>query len=1292
MGCENALSFKIEINIENELGVFEPRDEVAGHVVIKTEEDTEIDSCILWLYGIAKTRWNTQSESYISRPGSLASGINLSRSTSNFNRFDNISSCIVGNKFCKLLSNASEVIKHGNSSKFYENSLFPTQLNCCTDQGYLSDTHHRPNCNCNHLSYPLNHHLICETRIGESWISTSGSFNSSLDTENSIKSNHSFEKFHSPSMIITTNNKTNSNFTDYPLKTFQPISTTDKVYDSTCLPNFCLEQWKKLFEIDEQKKKCIYHGDIQLIYKSKNDLLKHYNKILSDKTIEKIEHITINNTTETLKCDTDDDNNVNNNNNNNTNLNQIHNINEINSQQYNLKDQINKNTLSNNINKKYHDLLNTTNEKLQTSLNKSNKIKSKFILTRGIHVFYFEFQLPSDLPSSFELPTNCLAGGASASITYAVRIEICNNRLKLRHVQQREIIVFRPLELIHFPRLRDRITLHREFVSIGCCSHPSGLILCDLAVNKTGFVPGETIIPQVHITNKSSRAIQTVHLTFAQTVFLKGINDQSHVEVLRIFATRLNARSTLSGFDLFERLEVNRISSLFSPSNSFSSRSSTNRFERIHQHQQKQQNSMHNKSDKRVMSNLKQKHHQAHHHSSSTNVVAVASQGGKAYFTDLIHVPPLPTSGLLGRQRLIYVEYSLILRLRMQGDKEGKHDHCMQIPIIIGSDPTRETSFTGNSEVIPCYASFNFASGDIVEHDPLNQFKSKRLTPVYRYFKSKPIESTANKSNITFSSDSPVNSNSVKSLQIISTSSPSILKQSSIINNSTSVTTHKTEDTHQNSFKSIKSTCPDKEQFQQRQSTKHVNKSIASLDKPFDTTTISIPTLLHNLNETKTNDSSYRKVQPRKCKSVSTNKLKRQSNFQETTPQKVITSNSVDVITVMNDSSQLCLSNQQYFDDGNITLCDTPTVTDNKINSLKSLQRSKQSKSDSFNSSRYEKAQYPTSYCHLKYSAKNGKIYFVPDTLTPPQRHSSTSPYLETSKLEYKCKSQTNIPIHQYSVELLSDQPSFSSTSFDDSEQVRSSQQQLYNRSYCYNPDIVQTNQILYTVINDGEEDEEDESNEDSEEGNDDEEDYIPSGSNNDEITSDEIRSKLTIKTTRSQTFPCNNNLKHCIDNSAIKQTESSSSSVNNDEEYNEENDNQNYPDDEIIDDIHKDDDETNDGIEDNKDFVRINDNNEATTRQCAKPLKPAQDEDSSSQNNSNNTQSDTTDLYYKVQKISKQKNISLNYKLKQTKDLYNAYWNCPKVEPILNRKSNTDGYWTYGHGSTNHNNNENNL
>ncbi|VDP65440.1 unnamed protein product [Schistosoma mattheei] len=378
----------------------------------------------------------------MNRPGSLASGINLSRSISNFNKFTNTNVCITENKICKLLSNASNVLKQTKSCKSYETVSPRTHLTCCTDRGYLSDTHYKSNCNYNHSSCALDHDLICESRIGESWISASGSFTSSLDAESSIKSSQSFNKLVSPGSTINNN--------DYPLRSFQQITkTTDKIYDSTCLPNFCLEQWRRLFEMDEEKKECIYHGDLQLIYKSKLDLLKQYNDVLSSKHMEKTDQLATNSTIETLKND--------------NNLNKNPNDIELHNDKFSLNEQTNKHILSNNTNKKYHDLLNDNNnnsEKLQSSIDKHSRTKTKFTLTRGIHVFYFEFQLPADLPSTFELPTNCLAGGASASITYAVRIEIRNNRLKLRHIQQREIIVFRPLELIHFPRLRVSFILY----------------------------------------------------------------------------------------------------------------------------------------------------------------------------------------------------------------------------------------------------------------------------------------------------------------------------------------------------------------------------------------------------------------------------------------------------------------------------------------------------------------------------------------------------------------------------------------------------------------------------------------------------------------------------------------------------------------------------------------------------------------------------------------------------------------------------------------------------------------
>lgn len=40
---------KTDIHLENELSVFEPRDEVAGHVILQTDFDTAVHSMLLIL-------------------------------------------------------------------------------------------------------------------------------------------------------------------------------------------------------------------------------------------------------------------------------------------------------------------------------------------------------------------------------------------------------------------------------------------------------------------------------------------------------------------------------------------------------------------------------------------------------------------------------------------------------------------------------------------------------------------------------------------------------------------------------------------------------------------------------------------------------------------------------------------------------------------------------------------------------------------------------------------------------------------------------------------------------------------------------------------------------------------------------------------------------------------------------------------------------------------------------------------------------------------------------------------
>nr|CAH8871088.1 unnamed protein product [Trichobilharzia regenti] len=1303
MKCQKSKSYEIEINIENELGVFEPRDDVAGHILIKADEDTEIDSCILWLYGLTKTRWNVQSENHTTQPGSLASGINLLRSTSNFNRLNNSTTTyITENKFCKLLSNASSVLRKTTTSKLQDNSFRLPLRTCCTDQGYLSDTHYKSSCNYNHSSCFLDREINGERRIGGSWISGSGSFNSSLDAESSIKSFHSLGKFGYYSGV--------NNFADFSLRSSQQFTMRNQLYDAGCLPSFCLEQWKKLFEVDPDKKKCLYNGDLQLIYKSKLDLLKQHQQYLSGKSKDKGDNSTRNGTTEILKV-------IHHDNSNDDNLDKSYNDKESSSEPINSEEKINRGVsqrYQHNTGTKYHELLNITNEKSQTSTEKNIKLKPKFILTRGIHVFDFEFQLPADLPGSFELPSSCLAGGASASITYAVRIEIYSNRSKMKHVQQREIIVFRPLELIHFPRLRDRITLHREFVSLGCCSNPSGIILCDLAVNKTGFVPGETIIPQVHITNRSSRAIQTVHLTFAQTVFLKGVNNQNHFEVLRIFATKLNAQPAALGFDLFDQLDVNSLGGLFSPSNSFSSRSSANRVDRIQQqeHQLCNVNAKQHSKDAESHSNQRQKSRKRHqHHSSSTNVVAVPSQGGKAFFTDLIHVPPLPTSGLFGRQSLIYLEYSLILRLRMQGDKEGKHDHCMQIPITIGSDPTRETSFTGNNEVVPCYASFNFASGDIVEYDPSDQTTAMSLTPVYRYFKPKPIEKPVNKSNITFSSESPVNSNSIKSVQITSKSSPSILKTpgTSGVPTDTGTGASTTRDNRQNSFKSNKPLC-DNENIRQvpRNFHRQQDKQLKNTTGSPDMNKASFTTL-YNSDGAKSDSCSYKQTQNKIRKHTSSYKLKHQNNFQDVTPQKTHISRSAGVISTPTDldkeSPQVFLSSQQFFDDGGVIIQNDSNESGDATDRL--FKSCRLNKNDTIILP-VDKSKNLSHQSGKHHQLKNPRENDVEDHLSSniiQKKHPHTSPlcfhYLGESGLGYKCKSQTNIPLRQHSAGLLSDQQ----LQFDNTENFKSVKHQSNEPFQQYSPNIIKPNPVHYDVDDDNNDEVE------NNEGDEDEEDNIPYESNTDDITSDEIN-RFTFKASHFY-LSSNDNLKQCTerpfnsDNLSTRNNESSSvSSENEDEDEDEE---EEYDDDEEGEDEEEGEEEDyadsnvvnnqciyEEDASENKDGSQLDDNKEESERQYRnqrqnekqEPLKQSakishEELHSQSSSSPNHTSVDIRELYFKVQQISEHKNIPANYTFKQNKSIYDAYWNCPKVEPIVGRKSETDGFWTYGHGNT---------
>ncbi|XP_064641439.1 arrestin domain-containing protein 3-like isoform X2 [Lineus longissimus] len=108
---------------------------------------------------------------------------------------------------------------------------------------------------------------------------------------------------------------------------------------------------------------------------------------------------------------------------------------------------------------------------------------------------------------------------------------------------------------------------------------------------------------------------------------------------------------------------------------------------------------------------------------------ATIKPGDTGMYHDVIHIPPLPPSRLDGC-RLVDIEYMIHVRIEPSGMYSNFE---LDIPVIIGTEPL-EGSFRYVSEVIPCYASFNFSTGDICEYETTNP--EGATSPAYVYYKT----------------------------------------------------------------------------------------------------------------------------------------------------------------------------------------------------------------------------------------------------------------------------------------------------------------------------------------------------------------------------------------------------------------------------------------------------------------------------------------------------------------------------------------------------------------------------
>ncbi|XP_056020506.1 arrestin domain-containing protein 3-like [Ostrea edulis] len=150
-----------------------------------------------------------------------------------------------------------------------------------------------------------------------------------------------------------------------------------------------------------------------------------------------------------------------------------------------------------------------------TLLGNNDNNAPKITLLRGNYCYPFQFQLPQNLPSSFE--------GKYGHIRYTIKGTIEKPK-RFSHVTKTAFSVIGPLDLNTFPQIDSPIgmTVTKNICCL-CCT--SGPLSAYLSLPRRGFVPGDIIPLTVEIENLSRRKIASSSITLKMTT-----NFHSHDE------------------------------------------------------------------------------------------------------------------------------------------------------------------------------------------------------------------------------------------------------------------------------------------------------------------------------------------------------------------------------------------------------------------------------------------------------------------------------------------------------------------------------------------------------------------------------------------------------------------------------------------------------------------------------------------------------------------------------------------------------------------------------------------
>ncbi|KAI8791189.1 arrestin domain-containing protein 3 [Biomphalaria glabrata] len=136
-------------------------------------------------------------------------------------------------------------------------------------------------------------------------------------------------------------------------------------------------------------------------------------------------------------------------------------------------------------------------------------------IPEGMHVFPFDFELPADVPSSFE--------GRRGYVRYMCTVTLDRGWKGVLQMEQ-DLTVIRHLDLSTVQGASLPQYLEKEQTYEGCCCD-SGCVYTHLWLEKSGFVPGEPLHYDILVNNKATSSICGVVLSLFQTVRYTGYSD-----------------------------------------------------------------------------------------------------------------------------------------------------------------------------------------------------------------------------------------------------------------------------------------------------------------------------------------------------------------------------------------------------------------------------------------------------------------------------------------------------------------------------------------------------------------------------------------------------------------------------------------------------------------------------------------------------------------------------------------------------------------------------------------------